>query len=544
MDRTDVAFTFNAVRGALERPIAARVNLARSACDRWAAGGRVALFNVEPDGGVRTVTFDEISELSCRLANGLAALGVTVGDRVVVVLPQSLEAAVSHVAIQRLGAVAVPVSQMYGQDAVSYRIDDSGARIVIADAVAQPWLLEPGATGGAVLVATGEGAVADGQRTWADLVAAGAVRLAPLDTGSNDPAILIYTSGTTGRPKGALHAQRVVPAHAGPVSMVHNLFPRPNDVLWSPADWAWAGGLIDCLLSAWWAGQPIVAYRQRRFDPEAALAMMASTRVTTTFLPPTALRMLQQVENIVERFDIQLRSIMTGGEPSDEAIYGWCADQFGFSPNEVYGQTEASCLLGNSSMLMPVKPGSLGMPLPGSSVAVIDDFDKPTARDEIGEIAVHTSSPAVFLGYWNGDAQRVDPVEQGWLRTKDLGRIDPEGYHWFVARRDDVILSAGYRIGPAEIEECLRMDAEVVAAAVVGIPDVERGQVVKAFIELRPGASSEGASERLRQLVRRRLAPYHVPREVEFVDELPRTVTGKIQHAALRRSNDKSGSQS
>lgn len=387
-------------------------------------------------------------------------------------------------------------------------------------------------------------AVPAGTAAMDDLLRQADRRCPAADTSIEDPAILIYTSGTTGAPKGALHAHRVVPAHAEPMSLAHNLFGRDGAVLWSPADWAWGGGLIDCLYSTWLAGRPIVAWRPRGFDPDAVLDMLLRCGVTNTFLPPTALRRMRDATDLPRRAQaLALRSIMTGGERAGAELIEWAADAFGTTPNEVYGQTEVSMVLGNSGQWLPVVPGAIGIPYPRVRAAVLDDDDRELSTGQSGEIALHHSTPALFLGYW--DASRGAPRYPGrevgepapeWYRTGDLGHVDERGYFWHGGRRDDVILSSGYRIGPAEVEDVLCAHPAVAAASVIGEPDELRGEIVSAIIELRPGhAPSDALSNALRQIVRERLAAYEVPRRVRFVDTLPRTESGKVRRGELRR---------
>ena len=534
---------YRRLREQMATPLPARYNIAAAACDRWIGQGRTAMIVPDGDGGVRRWTFEDVAAASSRLANALADRGIGRGDRVSVCLPQSFDCAVVNVAVARLGAVIVPVSTISGTDAVRHRVQDSAARILIASADTHAWLREDELAGQVQLIMTGD-AVPAGTDAMDELVRDAAPNRAPADTSIDDPAILIYTSGTTGAPKGALHAHRVVPAHAEPMSLAHNLFGGDGAVFWSPADWAWAGGLIDCLYSTWLAGRPIVAWRTRGFDPDAVLDMFARCGVTNTFLPPTALKRMRDAGDLTRRARaLALRSIMTGGERAGAELIESTEAAFGTTPNEVYGQTEVSMVLGNSCRWLPVVPGALGMPYPRVRVAVLDDSDRELPAGSTGEIALHRSTPAMFLGYW--DASRGAPAHPGrdvgdpapeWHRTGDLGQVDEHGYFWHRGRCDDVILSSGYRIGPAEVEDVLCMHPAVAAASVIGEPDELRGEIVSAIVELRPGQpASDELGDALRQLVRERLAAYEVPRRVRFVDVLPRTESGKVRRGELRR---------
>jgi acetyl-CoA synthetase len=530
---------YGALVDRLSRPVPASYSIPVAACDRWAVDpSRRALLDLSGP-KERWWTFAEVRDLSLRLANALRAHGVRVGDRVGVLLPQSIEAAVTHLAVYRLGAIAVPLSVMYGPDAIAHRLRDAGCVATVSELSTWERVADEDGLGDACAwILTGSGAVPAGAVSYADMCAGGSTSLSTMNIGAETPAVIVYTSGTTGRPKGVVHGHRVVAAHAAPIHLAHDDFPQPGDLFWSPADWAWAGGLIDCLLSAWHAGVPIVSYRGRRFEPVEVLDLVSRWEVRNTFLPATALRMLR--DSMSAPPPRALRSIMTGGEPVGSDIAGWSAEHLGIVPNEVYGQTEASCVLGNSRKLFAPKPGSPGLPYPGSVVSIMEpESGEMLPTGETGEIVVRADSDAVMLGYWNRPDATAEKIREGWLRTGDLGYREADGYFWFVSRRDDVILSAGYRIGPGEVEECLQGHPAVAMAAVVGTPDPERGQVVKAVVVPRdPASAGEELADALRGHVRGRLAPYEVPRVVEFVAELPRTVTGKVKRAALRGSGD------
>jgi acetyl-CoA synthetase len=321
----------------------------------------------------------------------------------------------------------------------------------------------------------------------------------------------------------------------------HDLFPQQGDLFWSPADWAWTGGLMDALLPTMYYGYPILGYRGR-FDPERALHLMEKYQVRNSFLFPTALKMMMKaVPAPRRRYDLGLRSIMSAGEAVGETVFGWCRDELGVTVNEMFGQTEINYIVGNSHTLWPAEPGSIGRPYPGHRVALIDDDGQEVPAGEIGEIAVnrtdiHGDRDAVFfLGYWKNDAATRDKFTGDWGRTGDLAKRDDQGYLWYQGRADDMFKAAGYRIGPSEIENCLVKHPAVANAAVVPSPDPERGNVIKAFIVLTPGHSPSAALEdQIRNHVRGRLAPYEYPREIEFIDALPMTTTGKVQRRVLR----------
>ena len=512
-----------------ETPAPPNFNIATACCDRWPRD-RVALVDARASQS-RRVTFGTLSSQSSRLANALAARSIGFGDRVLVGLPQGLEAAITHLAIARLAAISVPLSVMHGEEAVKARLATSGARAGVIDGEAMAWLADSDLVSEADwLVVGGPTPAPDGMSDFESVLEAGREHHELPTITSETPATLIFTSGTTGAAKGALHAHRVVHAHQAPLSLLHNGFPQPHDLFWSPADWAWAGGLIDCLFGALSSGAPILAYRGRRFDPEEVVSLIERYQVTNTFLPPTAIKMLRSASVAPKN---RLRSVMTGGETVDAGLFDWCHENLGVYPNTAYGQTEASCIVGASDTLPP-RPGSLGMELPGSAIAVLDEDDIPVPDGTVGEICVSASSAPVFLRYWDNQEATEAKVRSGWLRTGDLGWRDEDGYLWFSSRNDDLIMSAGYRIGPTEIEACLESHPGVRAAAVVGLHDSDRGEVVAAFVEVMDEANPDSLPSELQDLVRTRLAPYQVPKVVEVVEALPRTVTGKVQRAALR----------
>jgi acetyl-CoA synthetase len=457
----------------------------------------------------RVVTFGELSDDSNRLANALRALGVTAGDRIGIALPQRPETAVAHIASAKLGAIAVPLSTRFGPDALGVRLADAEPALVLA-------------AGASAEAATALGVrVLDVDRELPRLLDAASPRFEPVATTPDTPAVIVYTSGTTGPPKGALHGHRVLHGHLPGFELSHDFYPQPGDLIWTPADWAWMGGLFDVLLPSLYHGRPVVAFQTERFDPERAFDLISRLRVRNVFMPATALRLLAAAGGP----RLELRTVASGGEMVGEETAAWCGERLGARLNEFYGQTEANLLIGNCAA-WPARPGSMGRAYPGHVLRVTD-----------GEVEVKVDGdPVAFLGYWRDPDATAEKVRGGWLATGDRATLDGEGYFRFVGRTDDVISSAGHRIGPGEIEDCLVRHPAVALAAVIGVPDEIRGEAVKAFVVPAPGAvgSDELAAE-LRALVRERLAAYEVPREVEFAAELPLTVSGKIRRNELRR---------
>jgi len=527
--------SYDEIYGRFRWQLPERFNIGFAACDRHADGsGRLALVYQAPDGRVERFSFDDLKHLSNRCANALAGLGVGCGDRVGVLLPQRPETAIAHLAIYKLGAVVVPLFVQFGPDALEHRLADSGARALITDGENLPKIISAGLPNLATILVV-EGDSAGHPLFWPTLERA-RDDFTPADTAAEDPALIIYTSGTTGKPKGALHAHRVLLGHLPGVQLPHDFFPQPGDLYWTPADWAWIGGLLDVLLPSLYFGVPVLAHRARKFDPEEAFGLMGRHGVRNAFLPPTALKMMRPVANPRRRFGIDLRSVASGGEALGEDILAWSKDALGVAVNEFYGQTEANLLVGNCASLYPVRPGSMGRPIPGHTVAVVSAEGEPLPAGETGSIAVRRPDPVMFLGYWNNPEATAAKFAGNWCLTGDVALQDRDGYVWYKGREDDLISSGGYRIGPTDIEDCLMKHRAVLMAAAVGEPDPVRGEIVKAFVVAQPGVQPDPAlAEEIRAFIGERLAWYQAPREIVFVDELPLTATGKIIRRELRR---------
>ncbi len=530
-----------------------RFNIAREACWRWAGdASRIAILREGTDGAIAATTFASLRDDAARLAAWLRAAGVKRGDIVAIAAAQRPETAATMLGILALGAIAMPLSILFGPEALAWRLGDSKAIAVVADEAGTAQLaatlvdaVQPG-------IRVAIGAPVAGWSSWSAIQCGPVPTFDVADTASDDAAFLIYTSGTTGNPKGALLAHSALLGNLPGFVSSQNGFPQggPNgagDVFWSPADWAWTGGLWDALMPTLYFGMPLVANDAKvanRFDPARAFEVLERFGVTNTFLFPTALKsMMKAVPEPRSRYRLRLRAVMSAGEPVGEAVFDWCERALGVRINEMFGQTEMNYIVGNSAW-WPARAGSMGRPYPGHRVGVIDDQGREVAAGGIGEVALDRRwrangrpqrDPVLFLGYWNNQAATRAKFTDDWCRTGDLARIDADGTLWYQGRADDVFKSSGYRIGPTEIENCLTGHADVVHAAVVGKPDPERTNIVKAFVVLVPGRSgSQALVAELQQLVRSRLAPYETPREIEFVDELPMTTTGKLQRRLLR----------
>ena len=513
-------------------------NIAVDVCDRHAGDrSRVALIYEDDSGSTSEHTFAEFRARSNQLARIFAGLGIGRGDRVGIVLAQRPETAVAHLAAYKLGAVALPLSTLFGPEALAYRLRDADARVVVTDGENLERVLTVAKDLPALThVMSVDRVDADGVVEYPKAIDGVPDSFEPVATAAEDPALLIYTSGTTGPPKGALHAHRVLLGHLPAIEFYHEYFPRPGDRHWSPADWAWAGGLLDVLLPSWHYGVTVVAHRPKKFDAERAFDVLARHKVRNTFLVPTMLKMMRSVGDPRRRWKLELRSMFTGGEAVGEEVIRWAREALGVTPHEGFGQTEVNLVLGNCSMLMPVKPGSMGRPIPGHVVDVVNDRGGSVPTGEVGEVAVRRPDPVMFLRYWNNDRATREKFVGDWALTGDLARKDEDGYFWFVGRKDDVISSGGYRIGPGEIEDCLQGHPAVALAAAIGAPDPVRGEVVKAFVQLHSGgAGTRELAGELQAWVRTRLSAHEYPREIEFIEALPVTTTGKVRRADLRQ---------
>lgn len=528
---------YDALRCQFQWRVPSRYNIGVDVCDRWAERepDRLAILHARPDGRDVPITYGWLRETSNRLANALRAHGIGRGDRVSILLPQSPEVAAIHIAIYKLGAVALPLAVLFGVDALSYRLQNSGAATLITNA----WGVERIAeirndlpTLKLVLSLDGPG---DGALGFADELSRASSDFTPIDTSPDDPAMMVYTSGTTGQPKGALHGHRVLIGHFPGVETHHDFLPQPGDRIWTPADWAWAGGLLNVLLPGLHYGVPVVARRFEKFDPEEAFALMARAQIRNAFIPPTALRMLRAAPNPKGRHAINMRSIGSGGESLGAETYEWGKSAFGLVINEFYGQTECNIVLAACNAIGVSKAGAIGKPVAGHTVGIIDSNGNELKAGETGQIAVKRPDPVMFLEYWGKPEETRDKFIGDWMTTGDQGVMDDEGYVSFVGRDDDVITSAGFRIGPGEIEDCLIRHPAVALAAAVGKPDALRTEIVKAFIVLKKGfaASDELASD-IQGFVKTRLSAHEYPREVAFIDDMPMTTTGKVIRRLLR----------
>ncbi len=530
--------TYDEVYNSFQWDIPEFYNIGVDICDKWARQRyRLALIYQDQKGQVTKYTFWDLKRLSNRLANGFKAAGINPGDRIGLLLPQCPETAISHIAAFKIGAISLPLFTLFGTEALEYRLVNSQAKAIVTDAANLPkiWEIRQNLPNLQTILVTGA-AKDDHVLDFWDTLGKGSAEFEPLKTKADDPALITYTSGTTGPPKGALHAHRTLLGHLPGVEFPHNFFPREDDLFWTPADWAWIGGLIDVLFPSWHHGIPVLAHRARKFDPEEAFDLIANYGVRNAFMPPTALKLMRQVKDPQSRHRYRMHSIGSGGETLGEELLDWGREVMGLTINEFYGQTECNLIVGCCADIMEIRPGSMGRAIPGHVVDVIDAQGNPVKEGTVGEIAVKRPDPVMFLEYWQNPEATRSKFVGDWLLTGDLAKKDADGYFWFNGRKDDVITSAGYRIGPAEIEDCLMKHPAVALVAVVGIPDEMRTEIVKAFVvpkaDVTPGT---GVAEDIKTFVKTRLAAHEYPREVEFVEELPMTATGKIMRRELKK---------
>lgn len=519
-------------------------NIADDVCDRWADDpARIALVYEDADKKARQYTYADVRQYANQLANTLKDFGLKQGDRVTLVLAQDPECAIAHVACWKAGMVSGPCSVLFAGDAISYRLNDCGARVVITDSANYPKIeairaqcpqLEQ------VLVTDGEPA---GAKNFWRAIEQASSEFTNVKTRAEDIAWISYTSGTTGMPKGSVQPHRMMLGHMPSLEFIYDFFPQDKDALWSPADWAWMAGLMDVLMPGWFHGCKVVATAMKGFDAEDAYRILAEHEVTLALLTPTMLKLMRQVPDPLSRHQLKLRAVLSGGEAVGAGLLEWAQKVLKLSINEGFGQTECNVILGNNGNVFPIKPGSLGKPTPGTVVKIINDKGEEVPAGEEGHIACLRPHPVMLLEYLNKPEATRDKFIGDWLITGDVGHMDEDGYFWFHGRGDDVITSSGYRIGPGEIEDALLKHDAVQMAAAIGVPDEVRTEIIKAFIILKDGIpGSEQLSEELRDFVRGRLAKHEVPKMIEFVDSLPMTTTGKIMRRELRQQErDKLG---
>jgi acetyl-CoA synthetase len=536
-DMLEQKSTYEDVCAAFAWDIPEYFNMGVSVCDRHADqnANATALIVDQGEDGIIQYSFGDIRSYSNKIANLFKSKGLQSGDRVAILLSQSIETASTHVAAWKSGLISIPLFTMFREEALEFRLSNSQTRALVTDRenyekIAPLRHKLPSLE--FIFIVDG---TCEGGHDFQTQIQTCSDQFTPLTTKAEDPALIIYTSGTTGNPKGALHAHRTLLGHIPGIAMPQEFPPQKGDLFWTPADWAWIGGLMNILMGAWYHGVPVLAHRAKKFDPVAALKLMEKHKVRNIFMPPTALKLMRQVDNIADNFDLCLRTVTVAGEPMGEELLDWGRRAFGLTLNEYYGQTECNLVVANCSAVMATKAGSMGRPAPGHDVRIIDADANEVARNQIGDIAVRAGDPVMMLQYWGNPEATRKKYRNGWLIMGDQGYMDEDGYLFFVGRDDDLITSAGYRIGPSEIEDCLTRHTAVALAAVIGVPDPIRTEAVKAFIVLKDGFEARATlEEELRAFVKDKLSPHEYPRHIEFCDALPLTATGKIRRKDLR----------
>ncbi len=514
-----------------------RFNIAEAICDRHARSKPEATALREDDGqgSITDYTFSQLKQLSDQLALGFTQLGIRPYDRIALTLDQGAEALASLLACLKIGAIAVPIAAIYGPEGLYYRIEDSGARLYMADRAAAEKLSAASRRPSALehIIQVTEPSK-PGELSIRELLIPRAQEVRYADTRSEDPALLLYTSGSTGLPKGVLHAHRVLLGHLPGFQLMFNLAPQPGDIFWTPSDWSWLGSLGDLVLPALYFGHVLVA-AQGRFTVSGAYRVLSEHRVTCPFLATAVLRRMQsEPPPAGTRFSV--RVVATGGEKLPPEVLKAAQALFSAPVNDDYGLTEANELAVGCTAFYGTPPGAVGRPVPGRRVAILDAAGKPVPAGVSGEIVMRHEDPITMLGYWNLPEKTAEKFAGGWVHTNDYGYLDHEGFLYFQGRQDDVIRTSGVNVGPEEVEIQLRAHEAVLEAAVVGVPDERLGEAVIAFVRTNQGyAQGPQLVEALQNFVKGRLGAHAYPRTIEFVDAFPYTSTDKVQRSELRR---------
>lgn len=513
--------------------IPARFNIGKACADAVSlqTPDKAALIEYA-SGAPKTISFKRLAEQSSRFASALHGIGLKRGDRIAVMLPQSIETAIAHLGIYKLGAIAVPLAMQFGPEAMQHRLATSSAKAIIADSsgMQRLSLIQLNLPALKIKISVDS---AGAMHNFDDLVSKASASFEIADTASSDPAMMLFTSGTTGQPKGTLHGHRVLLGHLPGIQMAQGFMPQKGDRLWTPSDWAWAGGLLNALLPALFFGVTVVAARAPKFEVDWALDLIKKADVRNIFMPPTALKLMQS--NLSGTANLNVRSIGSAGEALGSQTLEWAKECFGININEFYGQTECNAIIGACHEIGTAKQGSMGKAVPGHTVAILNQDGQIAEAGDIGEIAVKKDSPVMFLEYFENKAETEKKFNGEWMVTGDRAYCDEDGYFHFVGRNDDIIISAGYRIGPTEIEDCLTAHPAIELAAVTGKPDAIRTQIIVAHIKLVKSEQPTDALKRqIQTFVKSRLSAHEYPREINFVDDIPMTESGKIIRRAFR----------
>ena len=522
-------------------------NIASDTVDQDIYQNRIALINFLQDGKIEEWSFVDIKRYANKLANVFDHFHLEANARVGIILGQCPETAIAHMACFKSGKISIPLFNLFGTDALHYRLLNSRASLVICDNIGLNKIFEikdrlPDLK---KIICIDSNDEKRNVFNFKKLLEHASDSYITKKTKASDPALIIYTSGTTGGPKGALLPHRSLLGHIPGVEIPHEFLSSSEpvtDLFWTPADWAWIGGLFDVLLPAWHFGIPVVSYRSQKFDPEFTFDLISKLEIKNTFLPPTALKMMKSFNPSKTVKNLKLRTVGSGGEALGEDLLEWGKEILGVGINEFYGQTECNLTVSNCGAIMPTRQGSIGKPVPGHEVRIINENGELIKEPGLdGEIIVKSDTPVSFLKYWENDKATKQKVRDGWLYTGDFAYKDEEGYFYFKGRKDDIINTSGYRVGPSEVEDAVLSHPKVSMVAVIGIPDKLRGHIIKAFVVPRDHnnvlAENEILKRSIQNHVKLKLAAHEYPRLIEFVHELPLTTTGKIIRKDLRENN-------
>lgn len=520
-----------------------KFNMGVACCDVHAKAtpDKTALIEWSPNSEPTNYSFQYLKTASSKLANALSELGFAQGDRLGIILPQSIETALCHIAVYKSAGIAVPIARLFATDALEYRLQRAGVSIIVTnrDGAAKLAEIKDPLPDLKHIICIDDD-VPENTISFREICAEASSDFTPVDTTPDTPALIIFTSGTTGQPKGALHGHRVLIGHLPGVQIHHEFMPQRNDCAWTPADWAWAGGLLNILMPSLYFGVPVVFGGLDRFDPEKAFQLMSEMKVANAFIPPTALRLMKTVEAPANRFDLSIRTIGSGGESLGEDTFSWAERELDIQINEFYGQTECNLVLSSCAKLGVLRLGTIGKPVPGHTVAIVDENGVTCPTGTQGQVAIMRPDPVMFLGYWQDEEATEKKYINDWMITGDQAVMDEDGYFHFVGRDDDIINYAGYRVGPGEIEDCLISHPAIQLAVAVGKPDPLRSEIIKAFVVLQDDiAQSEALADEIKAHVKSRMAANIYPREVEFVKEIPMTTTGKVIRRLFREQAKK-----
>ncbi|MBI4258206.1 MAG: AMP-binding protein [Thaumarchaeota archaeon] len=513
--------------------IPSNYNTAYDACDKYAHDGRIALHHESAKGNKQTYTFNQMKRISDELGAYLKEKGIRPGDRIAVMLPQTPEAAATYLAALKIGAIAVPLSLLYGSESLVTRLVNCEPKVILTNITRAEQIHQKLKTLTSLkLIITVNGSANKLRQLpwgkieinqWEDQTGTPTKHLSKIKSKKDDPALLIYTAGTSGLPKGVLIPHRAILSRIIAIQLAHYPFPLQNDLYWSPVDWAWIGGLVNSLLVPWILGVPVLSYsRETSFDPAKALEFLEANPVKNCFIPPTALTYFKKhVPRIRSRYKLTVRTMHSGGESLSPELFKWARTEFDVTVNEIYGLTEAGIVIGNCFPLAPVKPGSMGKAIPGHIVATRNMSAEKTIIGIEGLIAIKKNIPSMFLGYW-GDPELTQSLFRGdWFIPGDVSTVDSDGYFWFSGRRDIVVKTSGYRVAPLEVEQLLSNHEAVSKCIIVAVPDEERGSILKAYIQLKEEYTpSAELAEEIQQYAKNTAGLHQYPREVEFVDKV------------------------